>query len=140
MVPLKHLQFFWRTLEVPLVSCQINLILTWSANCFIVANAIVSRARRFSITGAKRCVAVVTLSTQDNIKLYQLKSSFKITFTGINFNQKQQYRHKIKISIQVVNRLFVLLFKNNAHQTSYSRYYLPTIEVKNYVMIDGKNL
>ena len=28
--PLKHLINFWRTLEMSLVNCEINLILTWS--------------------------------------------------------------------------------------------------------------
>ena len=35
MVPLKYLSIFWRTLEMPLINCEINLILTWSANCVI---------------------------------------------------------------------------------------------------------
>ena len=30
MVPLKYLSNFWRTLEMPLISCEVNLILTWS--------------------------------------------------------------------------------------------------------------
>ena len=38
MVPLKYLSNFWRTLEMPLINCGINLILTWSANCVIVAS------------------------------------------------------------------------------------------------------
>ena len=29
-VPLKYLSNFWRTLEMPLIYCEINLILTWS--------------------------------------------------------------------------------------------------------------
>ena len=28
MVPLKYLSLFWRTLETPLVNCEVNLILT----------------------------------------------------------------------------------------------------------------
>ena len=36
MVPLKYLNNFWRTLEMPLINCEVNLILTWSANCVIV--------------------------------------------------------------------------------------------------------
>ena len=36
MVPLKYLSNFWRTLEMPLINCEINLILTWSANCVII--------------------------------------------------------------------------------------------------------
>ena len=33
MVPLKYLSNFWKTFEMPLINCEINLILTWSANC-----------------------------------------------------------------------------------------------------------
>ena len=29
-VPLKHLSHFWRTLDVSLINCDINLIFTWS--------------------------------------------------------------------------------------------------------------
>ena len=34
MVPLKYLSNFWRTSEIPLINCEINLIITWSTNCF----------------------------------------------------------------------------------------------------------
>ena len=34
-VPLKYLSNFWRTLEIPLIHCEINLILTWSEDCDI---------------------------------------------------------------------------------------------------------
>ena len=34
MVLLKYLSNFWRTLEMALINCEINLILTWSTNCF----------------------------------------------------------------------------------------------------------
>ena len=32
MVPMKHLSNFWRTIEMPVINCEISLILTWSAN------------------------------------------------------------------------------------------------------------
>ena len=35
MVPLKYLSIFWRTLEMPLINCEVNLILTWSKDCVI---------------------------------------------------------------------------------------------------------
>ena len=35
MVRLKYLSNFWRTLEMPLINCQVELILTWSAGCVI---------------------------------------------------------------------------------------------------------
>ena len=30
MVPLKYLSNFWRRLGMPLINCEVNLILTWS--------------------------------------------------------------------------------------------------------------
>ena len=33
VIPLKHLSNFWRTLNIPLINCEIELILTWSKNC-----------------------------------------------------------------------------------------------------------
>ena len=73
-IPLTYLINIWRTLEMPLIDCEINLILTWSANCVIsVANG----ATTFAITDAKHYFLVVTLSTQDNAKLLQkLKTNF----------------------------------------------------------------
>ena len=35
MVPLKYLRKFWRTLEMPLMNCEVSLILTWSPSCVI---------------------------------------------------------------------------------------------------------
>ena len=71
---------FWRTLEMPLINCEINLILTWSATYFIIDAPIANQARTFTITDTNLYVPVVTLSTQDNGKiLQQLKSGFKRT-------------------------------------------------------------
>ena len=73
---------FLETLEMPLINCEVNLILTWSSTCVITNSA---GARRFTITDTKLYVPVVTLSTQDNAKLLQqLKSGFKRT---INWNK-----------------------------------------------------
>ena len=35
VVSLKYLSNFWRTLEMPLINCKLELILDWSANCVI---------------------------------------------------------------------------------------------------------
>ena len=78
MVPLKYLSNFWRTLEMPLINCEINLILTWSANCVIVYIDVANQNATFKITDTKLYVPVVTLSAQDNAKLLkQLESGFK---------------------------------------------------------------
>ena len=75
MVPLKYLSNFWRTLEMPLINCEVNLISKWSSTC-VITNS--TSAGIFEITDTKLYVPVVTLSTQDNSKLLQhLKSGFK---------------------------------------------------------------
>ena len=78
MVPLRYLSNFWRALEMPLISCEIDLILTWSTNCVIVSTNVANQNVTFEITDTNLYVPVVTLSTQDNSKLLQqLKSGFK---------------------------------------------------------------
>ena len=85
IVPLKYLSNFWRTLEMPLINCEVNLILTWSSTCVLVSTNIQNQNARFAITDAKLYVPVVTLSTQENTKfLQQLKSGFKRV---INWNK-----------------------------------------------------
>ena len=69
MVPLKYLSNFWRTLEMPLNNCEVNLILTWSENRVIVSTNVANPGATFTITETKMCVLVVTLSIQDNAKL-----------------------------------------------------------------------
>ena len=71
MTPLKHLSDFWRTLEIPLINCEINLVLTWSTNFFIINVCVETQVPTFTITDAKRYVPLVTLSTHDNPKLLQ---------------------------------------------------------------------
>ena len=38
-MPLKHLSNFWKTLDILLINCEINLLLTWSENCAITSKA-----------------------------------------------------------------------------------------------------
>ena len=66
MVPLKCLSNFWRTLEIPLINCEGNLILTWFVNCVIVYTDVVNQGATFTITETKLYVPVVILSTQNN--------------------------------------------------------------------------
>ena len=78
MVPLKYLSNFWRTLEMPLINCEVNLILTCSSTCVLVSTNNANQVATFAITDTKLYVPVVTLSTQENTKfLQQLKSGFK---------------------------------------------------------------
>ena len=148
MVPLKYLSNFWRGLEMPLINCEVNLILTWSSTCVLIATSIRNQNATFAITDTKLYVPVVTLSTQENIKfLQQLKSGFKRV---INWNkylskpellaQNPNLNHLVEQSFQGVNRLFVLAFENDNDRTSDEQHYLPTVEIKDYnIMINGEN-
>ena len=68
-VPLKDLSNFWRILEMPLINCKVDLILTWSAGCVIFYTDVGDQVPTFTITETNRCVPVVTLSNHDNAKL-----------------------------------------------------------------------
>ena len=61
MVLLKYFSNFWRTLERPLISYEINIDQKWSKYWFIVANNI-KKATAFQITDTKLHVPAVTLS------------------------------------------------------------------------------
>ena len=85
--------------------------------------------------------------TQDNVKLLQqLESSFKGT---VNLNkyvskrlierQNSYWDYLTAQGFHGTNRLFVLSFKDNAVREGHTRYFLPTVEIKDYnVTIDGK--
>ena len=135
IVPLKYLSNFCRALEIPLINCEANLILTWPKD-FVITNS--TGERKFAITETKLYVPVVTLSTQDNAKLFQqLKSDFKRTIKWnkyeLNvktFAQNRYLNHLINPSFQSVNRLFVLSFENENDRRSHSTYHLPKIKIQ----------
>ena len=39
VLSLKHLNDFWRTLDMSLINCEVSLILTWSQNCVLTSKA-----------------------------------------------------------------------------------------------------
>ena len=66
--PLKYLINFWRSLEMPLINCKVELSLKWTKN-FILTTAANANKAIFKITNAKLHVPIVTLSVEDNSKL-----------------------------------------------------------------------
>ena len=72
-----------------LINCEINLILVWSEKC-VLSND--TKATTFAKTNTELYVPVVTLSTQDNVKLLQQEQ-----LTEANINQKDQYKHQSQI-------------------------------------------
>ena len=89
-VPLKYLSNFWRSLEMPLISCKIYLELTWIENCVLPS---AGRSATFIITDAKLHIPIVILSTKDNAKLAkQLNDGFK---RSVYWNKYQTMPAKI---------------------------------------------
>ena len=82
VIPLKHLSNFWRSLNITLISCEVEVILPWSKNC-VLADMTVRVAQdgnpaivaptglEFKITDTKLYVPVVTLSKENDIKLLE---------------------------------------------------------------------
>ena len=86
VVPLKHLSNLWRHLDIPLINCEVELILTWFENCVLI-NKSTREANYdadpnvyeidnpenalFKITDVKLFVPVVTLSKENDIKLLE---------------------------------------------------------------------
>ena len=131
IVTLKYLSNVLRTLEIIVISYGINLTLIWFDNCIIVSTTNANRGAMFSKTDTKFYVPVVTLSTEDNVKLLQqLKSGFKRTISYNKFKTialierpNQYLDYSIDSIFQKVYIPFVSLFENNANRTSYNRYF-----------------
>ena len=132
---------------MPLINREVELILTWSADCVIISTNVANQNPTFTITETNLYVPVVTLSTQDNSKLLlQLKSGFKRTISWNKYLAKSELlgqnvnlNHLIELGFQGVYRLFVLAFENDIQRINNKRYYILNVEIKDYnVMIDGK--
>ena len=101
----------------------------------------------FKITDCKLYVPVITLSAEnDNKLLEQLKAGFKITIKWNKYRSEMSNQaannnlnYLIDPTYSKVSKLFVLSFENKEDRTSFSKYYLPKVEVKDFnVLIDQK--
>ena len=148
MIPSKHLNNFWRTLEMSLINCEVELILDWSENCVTISTNVANQVPTFTTTATNLYVPVVILSTQDNAKLLpKLKSGFKRTISWNKYLAKPglvalnaNLNHLIEPSFYGVNRPFDLAFENDSQRISKKTYYIPNVQIKDYnSMTDGKN-
>ena len=159
-IPLKYLLNFWRSLDIPLINCEITLALSWYKECVLVGRAFrgpsaaapnrinFPTSTKFEITDCKLYVPVVTLSREnDNKLLEQLKSGFRRSIKWhkymsqmSNQNKNNNLNYLIDTTSSNVNRLFVLSFGNEDDRTSYYKYYVPSVEIKDYhVLSDGNS-
>ena len=156
-VPLKYLRKFWRTLDMPLINCEVSVTLTWSENCVLTSKATRKAApgvdainnpkgATFKIKDTKLYVfLIVTLSAENDHKLLeQLKTGLKRTITWNKYRSEMFHQtinnnlnYLIDPTFTNVNSLFVLSFKNETDRTSFLKYYVPKVEEKDFkVLID----
>ena len=136
VVPLKYLSKFWRSLNLPLSNCEIELDLVVSRYCVIskisrtiraVPNnnpatyevATIINRGTFQTDNTKLYVSVVTLSINDNIKLLEnIKQEFKRTISWNKYNQittqpkNNSLDYLIDPTFKNMSRLFLRSFKN----------------------------
>ena len=149
VVPLKYLNNDWRSLEIPLINCKVELSLSWNPN-FILTT--LDENSTFTVTEAKLYVLIVTLSIEDNARLSKLLSeAFKGSICwnkykvipSKTYNRDQYIRELLDASYQGVKRLFILAYNNDGNRVtvhSHQRYFLPRIKIENYnIEIDGRN-
>ena len=154
-VPLKYLSNFWRSLEMPLINCKLELSLNWIERCFLA----VANTATFEITNAKPYVPIVTLLAEDNAKLSKLLgegfkrpvywNKYKVIdnkVIQIAANNGEKYiTELLDSSYQGVKRLFVHVYDNTAGNDqvsidSFKKYFLPRVKIENLNKeIDGKN-
>ena len=168
IVPLKHLSIFRRTLDMPLINCEVSLTLVWSDNCVITTQADITalilqhklKEQLKEITQQnqqkmlqqmqhlKLYVPVVTLSTENDKRLLeQLRTGFKRIIKWNKYRSETTNQAKnsnlnyLNDSIFTkVNRLFVLSFENENDRTSFSKYYVLNVQIEEFnVLIDGKS-
>ena len=153
VVSLKYLSNFWRAPDIlPLINCEISLILIWSENCVKTNNA-----RReadpdadpavaginnlttavFKMTDCKLYVPVLTLSAENDNKRTIKWNKYRSKMSNQTKNNDLNYLIDPKFTN--VNRLFVLSFENEDDRTSFSKYYVPKVDIKDFnVLIDGR--
>ena len=157
-LPLKYLSKFFRSLEIPLLNCEVSLDIKWSKNCVLTLQATrpagadsaanpavtVPTNAEFSITDCKLNVSVITLSTEYENKLSQmLKERFTVDAywtkyrCQITSQTKGLTNYLIDPAFDNASRLFVLAYENEADRSSFSKYYTPSVEIKDYnILID----
>ena len=151
---------------MPFINYEVSLTLTWSKNCVLTDitttdaqgdNPAIAAptSAAFKIKDTKLYVPVVTLSAEnDNKLLEQLKTGFKRTVKWNKFRSEisnqtrnNNLNYLIYPTFTNINRLFVLLFKNEhgnddkdeSVRTSFSKYYVPKVEMKGVnFLINGK--
>ena len=155
-VPLKYLSNFWRSLEMQLINCRVELLLIWIGNCVLTtaeisanANATGADSATLKKTDAKLYIPVVTLSAEGNTRLAkELDEGFKRPVYWNKYkvidnniveitraNEEGPIRELLDSSYEGVKRLFVLVYDNTARDNqvsidSFKKYFLLRVKLK----------
>ena len=167
VVPLKNISNFMFNLDFLSINSELELILKWTEDGVLTEKATrefraaedgppvlddvsaINRPKdlKFSVTDCKLYVPVVTLQTEyQNQLCKKLKTGISIDFPWskyrsqmINQTATNNLNFLIDLTFINVNRLFVLAFPNEEDRRPFSKYYTPTVEIKDYnVIIDGE--
>ena len=167
VVPLKNISNFMFNLDILLINSDIELILKWTEDCALTEKATrefkaaedgppaldevpaINRPKhlKFSVIDCKLYVPVVTLQIEYQNQLYKdLKTGISIDFKWnkyrsqvINQTVTSNLNFLTDPTFNNINRLFVLAFPNEEDRRSFSKYYTPTVEIKDYnFTIDGE--
>ena len=162
VVLLNHLSNFWRTPDMLLINCEINLILTWTEICVLISKAIrdadpdadpavaaIDNPTNaiFKIRDTKLYEPVFALSTENNKRLLeQLRAGFKRTIKWNKYRsemtsqtQNNNLNYLIDPTFTKFNRLFMLSSENENDRISFLKYYVPDVQIKDFnVLNDGK--
>ena len=142
-----------------MINSEIKLILTCSEN-WVLINIITQTAKHAdpnadppvlarewidatTVKDSKLYVLVVTFSTENDKKLLeQLKSGFKRTIKWNKYRSQMTIQsnnnnlnYLIDLTFTKVTRVFVLLLARNTrddHRDSFSYYYVPNVEIKDW--------
>ena len=150
VVPLKYLNNFFRSLEMPLTNCKIKLNLIWTKE-YVLSTDNVNAV--FIINDTKMYVSVVTLSKEYNKDfIEQQNKGFQRSIYWNEYKTKEINENadanvfmyiNLDPSFQGVNRLFVMAYSranNQPTRNGQQKYYLPRIDLEKYiVIIDGRN-
>ena len=152
VIPLKYLSNWCRTLNIPLINCEVELVWTWSKNCVLDDMTVRAAGNNNDLPAIVTPTGLELYKNRHKIArsschfvkrkwqlLEQLKSGFKRT---VKWNkcrsqmtiqpQNSNLGYLIDLTLTKVSRLFVSSSKrieeNNVekdHRDSFSHYYLP---------------
>ena len=168
VAPSKYLSNIWRSLNMGLINCEVELILTWFKNCVLISkstrddnyNGPIDRKINtpenaiFQITN-KMFQLLLYQKKMTQKRLEQIKSGFKKTIKWNKYRSQMTFQpqnnnsnYLIDPTFTNVNILFVLSFQRIAGEDNttkdyrdyFSHYYVPNIRIKDFnVLIDGKS-